>query len=146
MKKVNLLVEKSKKQVSIDNLNKLEKKLKKVSQTILNYPNNWDGEGAETFKEETWERSVKLLKNILYNIWEALKNFSLPSILPVPDSSIDIHWDTNIFELLINIPSKSKELIHYSGEPNGHPENEIEGRCIDELVELVLTNWLKKIH
>ena len=82
----------------------------------------------------------------MYAIWENLHNLSIPSILPVPDSSIDIHWDTNIFELLINIPLKSNALIHYSGEPKGHPENEIEGRCIDELVELVLINWMRKIH
>lgn len=139
------LVEKSKKQIGIDNFNKLEKKLKKVSNTILNYSYNWDGEGAEPFKAETWERSIKLLKNILSIIWENLKSISIPSILPVPDSSIDIFWDTNEFELLINIPSESNALIHYSGEIREHPENEIEGRCIDDLVELVIAHWLKKI-
>ncbi len=142
---MNSLVEKSKKPVSIDKFNELDKKLKKISQTILNYPNNWDGEGAEPFKEETWKRSVKLLKNILSNIWGNLKDISIPSILPLSDSSIDIYWDTSIFELLINVPSKSSELVHYSGGPRDHPENEIEGRCIDDLVELVITNWLKKI-
>ena len=143
---MNLLVEKSKKPINFDTLKQLEEKLKKVSDTILNYPNNWDGNGAEPFKEDTWERSVKFLKNILFNIWKKVETIPIPSILPVPDSSIDIHWDTNTFELLINIPSRLKELIHYSGEPNENPENEIEGRCNDDLVELVITNWLKEIH
>ena len=86
---------------------------------ILNLPDNWDGYGAQPFNEGTLNRAYSLIENILSHFWFII-GISIPLIQPVADSSIDITWETDQFELLINIshlkPPEQLEQLQLSFE------------------------------
>jgi len=111
---------------------------------ILNLPDNWDGYGAQPFNEGTLNRAYSLIENILSHFWFII-GISIPLIQPVADSSIDINWETDKFELLINISSESNKQVNLYGEKLNSPEEEIEMSIPYDLVETVIIQWLKKI-
>ena len=62
-----------------------------------------------------------------------------PLVLPNIDGSLDIDWETELFELLINFSPDPEELIHIFGEKMGSPKNELDVRINRELASLVGT-------
>ena len=113
---------------------------------IINLPDNWDGYGAQSFNETTLNRACFLSKNILEKLWNDMIEIPIPLIQPVPDGSIDINWETDKFELLINIPEEQNELVNLYGEKLGYPQEELEVRSNYDLIANVIIAWLKKIH
>lgn len=130
---------------------KLERKeelnntFEKYKNYILNLSYNWDGYGAQPFNEETLGRTYNLLENILDHFWNNMIEISIPLIQPVPDGSIDINWETDEFELLINISPESNKQVNLYGEKINSPEDEIETHIPYYLVESVIIHWLMKI-
>ncbi|KKL89500.1 hypothetical protein LCGC14_1914050 [marine sediment metagenome] len=123
----------------------LENKLIEYSEGIVGLPNNWDGDGSVAITRESWVFVEDLLKKILYKLWEQAYNVPIPLVLPNSDGSFDIDWQTENFELLLNIPNNKKDLVHIYGEKGDSPENEIEVRINYDLVQGVIIEWLKKI-
>ncbi len=113
---------------------------------IMELSKNWDGYGAPSIKENTLERVFELLKQIYSVLWEDMIEIPIPLIQPVPDGSIDINWETDQFELLINVPKDQNLLVNLYGEKLGHPQDEIEHRSHYDLISKVIIGWLKKIH
>ena len=111
----------------------------------MNLSDNWDGYGAQPFNEETLRRAYNLLENILDHFWNNMIDISIPLIQPVPDGSVDINWETDEFELLINTPQDTKKQVNLYGERINFPEEEIEMHIPYDLVELVIIQWLTKI-
>jgi hypothetical protein len=64
----------------------------------------------------------------------------LPNILPAPDGSIDLNWDTDNINLLINIPRDPEVPVSFYGEHN--QKKEIEGSIELSLVDSILIPWL----
>jgi len=112
---------------------------------ILELPENWDGYGAPSFNNEILKRVSNLLEKVFQSLWNEMIEISLPLIQPVPDGSVDINWETDKFELLVNIPSEDNKLVNIYGEKIGFPLEEIENRSNYELAILVITHWLKRI-
>lgn len=128
-----------------DNLIKLDEKLRDYSEQIVGLPDNWDEQGSKAITIEVWNYTTTLLRKILYNLWYNGFNVSIPLVLPNTDGSFDIDWETEEFELLVNIPSNKEELVHIYGEKSGSPEYELEARINYELVQGVIVEWMKKI-
>ena len=124
----------------------LNSSFEKYRSYIMNLPDNWDGNDAPSFNEKTLERVFSLLKNILDKLWNEMIKISIPLIQPVSDGSIDINWETDKFELLINIPEEQNELINLYGEKLGYPQEELEVRSNYDLIANVIIAWLKKIR
>lgn len=124
---------------------KLEKLLDKRVNHILNLPENWDINGAEKFKKETLERVSNLLKKILQELWDQMVDIPLPLISPVPDGSVDVNWETDKFELLINVPAKGNMLVNLYGERMSHPEDEVEVRINYDMATQYVIPWLIKV-
>lgn len=131
--------------IKIDKEQALENLINERFNGILKLRKNWDDNDAETFQKETTIRVRKLLENIFQTLWDNLIDAPFPLIQPVPDGSIDINWETDIFELLINIPSNPSELINFYGEKINHPEDEIEVRINYDLVSQYVIPWLTKV-
>ena len=112
---------------------------------ILNLSDNWDGYGAQPFNEGTLNRAYILIENILNHFLINQIDISIPLIQPVADGSIDINWETDEFELLINISSESNKQVNLYGEKLNSPEEEIEMHIPYDLVETVIIPWLKRI-
>lgn len=74
------------------------------SKYILDFDDNWDGEGSIHYEVDTWQRAVQFLTK--YSVW-AFDKMSLqipvPKIHPGPDGSIDILWKSSKYRLLINL-------------------------------------------
>ena len=123
----------------------LEDLLEKRVSYILNLSKNWDDNGAENFKKHTLERVSNLLKKVFQDLWNQMIDAPFPLISPVPDGSVDINWETDIFELLINIPAKENLLVNLYGERINHPEDEVEVRINYDMVAQYVIPWLIKV-
>jgi hypothetical protein len=87
------------------------------SRTILELKDDFDGEGSAGYKRETWEHAVEFIRNCARHLWETDHVIiDIPDIQPGPHGSIDIHWETEDYELLLNIPMNKRENITYYGD------------------------------
>lgn len=108
---------------------------------ILALKENWDGEGAKKYRKETWERATQFIKKTYFHLWrQTQKLVTPPNILPGPDGSIDIHWKTPKFDLLINIPEDIKEPATFSSDDYGL--NTIKGTFDSKKFNQALLSWL----
>jgi len=123
----------------------LEELLDKRISHILNLPDNWDDNGAEKFRKETLEHASNLLKNIFQDLWNQMIDAPFPLISPVPDGSVDINWETETFELLINVPARDNLLVNLYGERINHPEDEVEVRINYDMAAQYVIPWLIKV-
>lgn len=123
-----------------ERLNMLLEKIA-ASRKILAWSDNWDGEGSPGYKELTWKRSIRFIQDHIHWLW---RKYALvidaPDILPGPDGSIDIHWETKNYELLINIPADPSEPASFYGDDYGN--SSIRGTFKPESYNLGLLSWL----
>jgi hypothetical protein len=91
--------------------------------------------------EETWKRAVQFLLANARRAWYAHGfRMQIPSILPGPDGSLDLHWKGAAYEMLINVPTNPASPITYYGDDADG--NSIKGTIASgEYGGLVL--WLK---
>lgn len=98
-----------------------------ASRAILELKKDWDGEGASPIAEETWKRTVTFLRRNVLILWEKHGiRIESPSIVPLNDGSLDIHWKVVRRELLVNIPPDPGKRATYYGD-NRQGGNVVEG-------------------
>jgi hypothetical protein len=76
------------------------------SRSLLRLPDNCAEGGSGPCSIATWLRATTFLKN--HAKWSLQRDglvVPVPAILPGPGGSIDLHWKTGGYELLVNIPS-----------------------------------------
>lgn len=111
------------------------------SRRILDLPEDWDGEGSPAFMEDTWDRATDFLLHCESVLWNgASRSLPAPQILPGPDSSIDIHWQSSRRELLINIPDHRDAPITFYGDDFGQDKRK--GQIQEGAPDLDLLVWL----
>jgi hypothetical protein len=82
--------------------------------SLVDLPEDWDDNGAPAFSKSHWKRVSDFLLQVFDRIWQENRAPLLaPTISPVSDGSIDIHWKTADAELLINVPSEATEASFY---------------------------------
>ena len=89
---------------------------------LLALEEDWDGEGAPAYQEKTIEAAA----NFLYELVEKSEALEATQvrILPASEGSIDIHWKSARFELLINFHPDGS--VSYYGDD--YCENSIQGK------------------
>ncbi|HMF30462.1 MAG TPA: hypothetical protein VKK79_03565 [Candidatus Lokiarchaeia archaeon] len=108
---------------------------------ILSLEENWDGEGAKGYLQETWERAAEFAKKVSYFLWkQTQKLIATPMILPGPDGSIDVHWKSSKFDLLVNLPEDVAEPATFSGDD--YAQNVIKGTFEIDKMSQGLLYWL----
>ena len=113
------------------------------SRDILGLSDGWDGEAGRRIEEASWCRAVDFLTRQAALMWERFgKILEPPDITPVPDGSIDIHWDRPDFELLVNIPSLETATAGFYGDDRGRIS--IKGELDIDKVNEGLALWLMK--
>lgn len=110
------------------------------SRWILNLPENWDGEGAAAYTKWTWQRAIVFLKQQAEHVRECGSELDIPKILPGPEGSIDLHWDKQDYELLINIPSDPQRRATFYGDDR--ISLQIKGTLDTSTFTLGLVEWL----
>lgn len=84
---------------------------------ILTLGNNWDGEGSPSYAETTLERAHAFLLAGTLQLWETRRVIlPTPRVDAGPDGSIDLHWETNGREMLVNVPPEADETITFYGD------------------------------
>ena len=103
---------------------------------------DWDGEGSPGYTKETWTRAITFLLSLAGSMRQ---QFGLmidpPRILPSAAGSIDIHWKTDSYELLVNVPPAARQPIAYYGD-NTQGNMPIERSCPHARPDRKLVAWL----
>ena len=89
---------------------------------LLALEEDWDGEGAPAYQGETIEVAADFLYELVERS-EALEATQV-RILPASEGSIDLHWKSARFELLVNFHPDGS--VSYYGDD--YCENSIQGK------------------
>lgn len=90
------------------------------SREITELHDDWDNEGSPGYSEETWRRATDYLNKQIFACWDRHGVvIPAPWITPGPDGSIDIHWQTDLYELLVNFPADASEPATFYGDDYG---------------------------
>jgi hypothetical protein len=111
---------------------------------ILDWPDDWDGEGSLAYAETTWNRMAALLLDNAARLWHDCQvKIATPVVYNGPQGSIDIYWALSDRKLLINVPPVPEEPISFYGHI-ANTSNEIKGALndADTRLWLMLMMWL----
>lgn len=114
------------------------------SRRILELDDDWDEEGSSAYSKEVWDTAVRFLEALEGELMTLGKMVDPPRILPGPEGSIDLHWKTNAFEILMKVPSDAG-LITFFGDD--YSKCQIEGTIPigrADYAALVLCRFSKK--
>ena len=107
---------------------------------LLSLDEDWDDEGGQKYSKETLDRALMFVRNHMRWAREEFQaELPIPRILPGPNGSIDLHWKTNVFELLLNVPPEPG-LATFYGDDLGKVE--IRGHLDPKVFNLGLISWL----
>ncbi len=108
---------------------------------LYSLPNDFDGEGSPGYSKETWERATGFLRDFAAHVKEVCRiEIEPPIIDPGPDGSIDLHWKTADYELLLNVKPASNEATFY-GDNYGNAA--ISGKMNLSSLNAGLMMWLR---
>jgi hypothetical protein len=87
------------------------------------------------------DRAADFLRRQASALWER-EGLVLPApqILPGPESSIDIHWQSSRRELLLNVPTDHKAPITFYGDD--YAQEKRKGQIEDAALDVELFAWL----
>jgi hypothetical protein len=115
-----------------------------ASRKLLELAYDWDDEGALPIQETTWQRAAGFVARQARWLWDFSGiSFPTPDIAPVPDGSIDLHWDRPHFELLINIPPEPSVPAGFYGDDRGSLS--IQGHLDTSRLNEALILWLARV-
>jgi len=107
---------------------------------ILELTNDWDGQGAESYASDTFDRAITFLAAHS----DFLKQFGLalpvPHIGAGPNGSIDLHWKSASWELLVNVPADMTKMASFYGDNYG--VQKIKGSVDPKTCNPGLAAWL----
>jgi hypothetical protein len=112
------------------------------SQQLLTLKTDWDGEGSPGYSEDVWKRTTEfLLRHARHMLQHYDLNMPVPSILPGPDGSIDVHWKSAQAELLLNFPTDPELPAKFYGDD--YKSVKIKGQIKANGTNEGLLVWLK---
>jgi hypothetical protein len=112
-----------------------------ASRWILDLEEDWDEQGSLGYSELIWGRATDflvLIAEVAVDLYG--RELPMPEILPGPDQSIDLHWKSEGFELLVNIPDDHEKAASFYGDNYG--ELSIKGTFKPEKPNRGLVAWL----
>ena len=87
------------------------------SKYILSLEKDFDSEGAEPYPSEVWIKAIRFISGYAAWLFRLFgKTIALPEIYHAPESSIDIYWENERFNLLINIPADESPATFYGDD------------------------------
>jgi hypothetical protein len=112
-----------------------------ASQKLVTLEDNWDGEGSPGYSEATLDRAAAFLRLHMRWVWEKYGVWlEVPRILPGPSGSIDIHWETPDYEVLVNVPNDPSAPATFYGDDYG--KGSIKGTFDPSFFNFGLLTWL----
>jgi len=123
----------------------IKKEINRSKHHILSLKDDWNGKGAKGFNIEVWRSASDFLIRLFHKFYRDYGlTLEAPSILPVGDLSIDVHWKTDKLELTVNFSEEYINLPSFYGKDN--KGNEIQGIIETNKIHLILLPWLKNFY
>jgi hypothetical protein len=117
--------------------------LLKEADHLLEFEDDWDGNGSPGYSLETLQGAKDFLISIYSRIWSKHQaKPDLPKISPGPDGTIDLHWKTGHRELLINIPVGGKGFAEFYGD--NFEEEQLKGNLDLSVPNEWILLWLNR--
>jgi hypothetical protein len=85
------------------------------SRYIGQLEDDWNDEGAKGYSPLTWRRTAYFAAVQANSARDAGVSIGIPTIAPADHGSIDIHWQNNDRDLLINVPADPNKRATYYG-------------------------------
>lgn len=113
------------------------------SKYILDLKENWDDEGTANYSFEVWEKAILFVSRLSIKIYKTCNQIIIaPKIYHGPNGSIDVYWENESFNLLINIPQDG--LGTFYGD--NYKDNKSEGSFDPSTINLNLFPFLIELH
>lgn len=87
------------------------------SKYLLALEKDFDGEGGEPYSKTVWQKAVRFVAEYgtwLFHVFN--KTIATPKIYHAPQGSIDIYWENECFNLLVNIPADDSPATFYGDD------------------------------
>lgn len=123
------------------NFHKVGEALNEAEKSFRGLRQNWDEEEGPIADEETILRaSAFLQQHCKYMVQNYALSTPVPKILPGPSGSIDLLWQSDEYELLLNIPRDAGSKATFYGDDRG--EVSIKGKIDLTKINHGLVQWL----
>jgi hypothetical protein len=87
------------------------------SRALLELEDDWDGNGGQSFTEDHWRLVIRFIADNVAWLWQRRgMTIEAPEISPGPGQTIDVHWQTTAFEMLVNIPADVAQPAQFYGD------------------------------
>jgi hypothetical protein len=107
---------------------------------------NWDDEGARGITRAVADSACELLRSLWAKTSEyGYRALFTPQVTALPDGSIDLHWRTDYFELLINIPAEAKKHPAFYGD-DGSGGSAIKGEIHSDYNYRWIAEWMDQFQ
>jgi hypothetical protein len=94
------------------------------SKYLLDLKENWDDNGAVGYDFDVWQKAVLFVSKLATRIYKSYGQIiKTPRIYHGPNGSIDIYWENESFNLLINIPKTGLGIFY----GDNYKDNKSEG-------------------
>lgn len=114
-----------------------------AARAMLDWGDDWDGEGSPGYSEETWQRAGDFLMRSTRELWHRHQGVvPMPEIEPGPNGSLDFHWQMEDREMLLNLPAEQDALLDFYGDSSAGEV--IKGRAHASTVGPWLLAWLTR--
>lgn len=120
-------------------VNPIHDSIIKAHKHILNLKDNWDEEGAKSYKEQTFITASGYLTLASIHIYEEKnKVMDVPSIMPSANGGIDLFWSKKEYVFFIKFPEKLNDPIDFYAKNNSI---ELEGKFSRTDIKKFLNIW-----
>ncbi|MBC8109535.1 MAG: hypothetical protein H7Y04_00590 [Verrucomicrobia bacterium] len=90
------------------------------SRYILDLEKDFDDMDSEPTSPETWQKAVRFVANYANWLFDLFgKKMAVPKIYHAPAGSMDVYWENERFNLLINIPPDKEPATFYGDNYQG---------------------------
>jgi hypothetical protein len=88
------------------------------SKYMLDWDDNWDGDSSSKYEELTWSRATTFVRNAMKEFRAAYGAASLnaPKIVTGADGTIDVRWQADNRQLVVNISANDQEALAFYGK------------------------------
>jgi hypothetical protein len=113
-----------------------------ASHSLLELEDDWDGEGAAGFSEQTWRRAADFVAQGTTQLLDR-NGIATDDIetLPAADGALGIDWRTARCELLVTVPADANTDALFYGD-DGSGRRKIKGTLDTSAPNRWLTEWL----
>jgi hypothetical protein len=109
---------------------------------LMTLSSGWDDEESPGYTIGTLDRAAAFLRTEAAILRKAGAAMAIPLIQPGPEGSIDLHWQTQSWELLVNIPADPQESVGFYGDDYG--TGVVKG-TLPHPINIGLLRWLMKL-